>query len=392
MHDDVPDPRPHSRLTPRVRRDALVDAAALRLVSSRVARPDAAMLERIGGEVGEALALFDERGLDRRPDELPPGPARSHAACARSRAGRATSGSPACRGSTGTSRGPRSPGAARFLDYRVNRVARAALLEHRGGDRPWLVCLHGFGMGRPGLDLRAFRALHLHRELGLNLAFLTLPFHGRRNPGSMLAPPMPSADVLDTIHGLTQAVWDVRQLFVHIRTKTDLPIGLMGLSLGGLVSALVASIDEPHAVALLVPAVDLPSLMADASFRGEIGPELDADLLERARPPVRARLTPAPHAQGARRTAAHRGGNPRPLRPPDRPGGRALAPLGRAGPALVPRRTRVAVLGSRGAGRDRRAPPVRRPRRGVAAGDVACTPQADARRPPWRVGTAAKRA
>jgi hypothetical protein len=188
------------------------------------------------------------------------------------------------------------PGAERFLEYRANRVARVSLLEHRSEDRPWLVCVHGFGMGRPGLDLRAFRALHLHRDLGLNLAFLTLPFHGRRNPGRERMPPMPSADVLDTVHGLTQAVWDVRQLFALLRARTRHPIGLMGLSLGGLVSAIVASIDEPYAVVLLVPAVDLPTLMSDAAARGDLATDADVDLMARAQPlfaPVSPlRLTP----------------------------------------------------------------------------------------------------
>jgi acetyl esterase/lipase len=78
---------------------------------------------------------------------------------------------------------------------------------------------------------------------------------------------MPSPDLLDTVHGLAQAVWDARQLLAHLRAQTHQPIGVMGLSLGGLVSALVASIEEPHAVLLLVPAVDLPTLMADAARR-----------------------------------------------------------------------------------------------------------------------------
>jgi hypothetical protein len=191
---------------------------------------------------------------------------------------------------------PEEPGAARFVEHRSNRVARAALLEHRSGDRPWLLCVHGFGMGQPGLDLRAFRALHLHRELGLNLAFLTLPFHGRRNPGARTSsPPMPSADALDTLHGLAQAVWDVRQLLAHLRTRTDQPIGLMGLSLGGLVSGVVASIDEPHAVLLLVPAADLPALMVDTAARLDLA-TAESDLLPRAQalfaPVSPLRLTP----------------------------------------------------------------------------------------------------
>lgn len=295
MDDDVSDPRPRSRLTPRVRRDVFVDAAAFRLVTSRAGRPDAALLERVGEEVDEALVLFGERGWLDDPTTYhqdPPPPSSVRTSQRRSGNLRYT----AMSWLDEYAPRPEEPGAARFQGYRVNRVARASLLEHRSEDRPWLVCVHGFGMGRPGLDLRAFRALHLHRALGLNLAFLTLPFHGPRNPGPASSPPMPSADVLDTVHGLTQAVWDVRQLFAHLRTRTQQPIGLMGLSLGGLVSALVASVDAPHAVLLLVPAVDLPNLMSSAAARGDMGPAADLERLARAEPlfaPVSPlRLTP----------------------------------------------------------------------------------------------------
>src|SRR5258706_4259437 len=62
MHAEPHDPRPRSRMTPRVRRDVLVDAAAYRFVTSRAGRPDAPTRDRIEGEVSEALALFDKRG------------------------------------------------------------------------------------------------------------------------------------------------------------------------------------------------------------------------------------------------------------------------------------------------------------------------------------------
>jgi hypothetical protein len=255
-----------------------------RLVTTRARRPESTQMDRIDREVSEALELFDERGWLTAPEtyhETPPLPEGVREVERRS-------GNLRYRGISwldGYEPRAEEPGAARFGDHRANRVARAALLEHRSSDRPWLLCVHGFGMGQPGLDLRAFRALHLHRALGLNVALLTLPFHGRRNPGSRTSsPPMPSVDVLDTVHGLAQAVWDVRQLLAHLATKTELPIGLMGLSLGGLVSGLVASLEAPAAVVLLVPAVDLPALMADAAGRGgaEVPPEFE--VMRRAEP------------------------------------------------------------------------------------------------------------
>jgi hypothetical protein len=287
-------------MTVRVRRDVLADRAAFRLVTTRAKRPDDEMLARIDKEVGEALVLFDERGWLDAPQtyhEAPPAIAGERTASRRSGRIRYTSLS----WLDGYAPRPDEPGAERFVAHRENNVARASLLEHRSGDRPWLVCVHGFGMGNPGLDLRAFRALHLHRELGLNLAFLTLPFHGRRNPGGpRSSPALPSADVLDTVHGLCQAGGDVRQLLAYVRARTDKPVGLMGLSLGGLVSAIVSSVDDPHAVLLLVPAVDLPSLMADAVEKAGVEVPEDREPLRAAEPlfaPVSPlRLTPkVPH-------------------------------------------------------------------------------------------------
>ena len=204
----------------------------------------------VDAEVTEALALFEARGWDRRPDtyhQAPPLPDSVRTRRARSGDRRYT----AVTWLDDYVVRSDEPGAARYAGYRPNRIARAALVEHKA-DRPWLVCVHGFGMGSPVLDLRAFRAQHLHRNLGLNLAFPVLPFHGRRNPdGPRSSPAVPGIDVLDNLHGLAQAVWDVRQLLRLLRERTDQPIGLMGLSLGGAVAATVASVDEPHAVLLL---------------------------------------------------------------------------------------------------------------------------------------------
>lgn len=259
-----------------------VDQAAFRLVRS-MAGGDERQLPRIAVEVDEAVELFEGEGWLSDPGRYhlePPAPDEVRVARRRSGNLRYTSLTWLDRYAPH----PEAPGRDRFLAYERNGVARAATLEHRSADRPWLVCIHGFGMGSPGLDLRAFRALHLHRELGLNLAFLTLPFHGRRNPGKRTQPLMPGIDVMDTVHGLAQAVWDARQLLAHLGARTERPIGVMGLSLGGLVASVVASVAEPHAALLYVPAVDLPQLMADSSAKVGVESAAGTALLERARP------------------------------------------------------------------------------------------------------------
>lgn len=303
MHDHPAHPKPRSRLTPSVRRDVLIDRAAFRLVSSRVDRPDDGELARIEEEIRIALEVFDrERWIDEPASyHRAPPPAEGMRSASR------RSGTVRYVGLSwldGYAPHPHEPGSDRFLAYPRNNVARAMVLEHRSTAPPWLVILHGFGMGSAALDLRAFRALRLHRDLGLNVAFLTLPFHGQRSSGPITRPVMPSADVMDTVHGVTQAVWDTRQLLAHLRARTDQPIGLLGLSLGGLVAALVASLDKPDAAVLVVPAVDLPGLMADATASDMLDADdvdLGAELLRRAQPifaPVSPlQLTPrVPHA------------------------------------------------------------------------------------------------
>ena len=200
--------------------------------------PTPVEVERVFRETRSALSLFERRGWIAQPATYhlgPPQPSMMRSSRRRSGRIRFTSWT----WEDGFAVRSEEPGAERYAGYVRNRISRAAVLRHRGGERPWLVCIHGWGMGMPGLDMRTFRALHLHRDLGLNVAFVTLPMHGKRKPedaGRM--PPIPGPDILDNVHGLAQAAWDVRQLLAHLRSTTSQPVGLMGLSLGGYTTAL----------------------------------------------------------------------------------------------------------------------------------------------------------
>jgi hypothetical protein len=183
---------------------------------------------------------------------------------------------------------PDEPGRERWLSRAANRTAYAYVVRHRRPGRPWLVCIHGFGTGRAPLDLRAFRARHLARDLGLNLLLPVLPVHGpRQEPGAETGEGFMSVNLVDSVHGLAQSAWDVRAAIRWIRSHSgDVPVGVYGISLGGYVTALTASVEEGLACAIAgIPATDMPDLYRRHSppvvrrravESGALGPDADA--------------------------------------------------------------------------------------------------------------------
>jgi pimeloyl-ACP methyl ester carboxylesterase len=155
---------------------------------------------------------------------------------------------------------PGEPGRDRWNALTPNRRLGAIVLRHKT-PRPWIVCLHGLRMGRfSEVDLRSFRAHHLYKELGLNVVLPTLPLHGARTPQDPSARMM-THNVVDNIHGVAQAVWDVRRVLSWIRSLSPEPVGLCGVSLGGLVTSLVASLDpELQCAIAAIPLVDLAAI------------------------------------------------------------------------------------------------------------------------------------
>ncbi len=120
-------------------------------------------------------------------------------------------------------------------------------VEHwmHGPRRPvgTIVALHGFAMGRPRLDALVLLASQWFR-LGLDVALVTLPYHGARKPegarfsGEHFAVP----HVARMADAVRQAVYEVRALIGWLREETDAPVGILGLSLGGYLAALMAGL------------------------------------------------------------------------------------------------------------------------------------------------------
>lgn len=137
--------------------------------------------------------------------------------------------------------------------------------HERTRPRGVVVALHGFAMGYPGFDAIALFAPTWF-SLGLDVALLTLPQHGPRTPadarfsGERFASPDP-AEINETVR---RAVWDVLGVARWLREQTAAPTGLLGLSLGGYLAALVAGLTDE--IAFAIPMVP-PVCMGDLAWR-----------------------------------------------------------------------------------------------------------------------------
>ena len=150
------------------------------------------------------------------------------------------------------------PGAIRYAQQTDNAVARAWMLRQTQS-APWVVCVHGAGMGDPLADLVLFRARTLHAQ-GFNVAIAVLPHHGPRGL-SRFDGSFPSVDVVSNLHGASQAIADVRAVLAYVEARGE-RAALHGISLGSYVAASVAALEpRVRAVVVGVPVVNLARIM-----------------------------------------------------------------------------------------------------------------------------------
>lgn len=255
---DIPEARSSVFLAAQVAADnAMLSFMDLTLVIPRVEHLEPAM-----GELQEALALFRERGFSEKPESYHARPPLLESPALRKTRMRGLAYEHLSFDS-GYEPHPDEPGAARWLSYAPCRTAHAWVLRHPdAADRPWLMCIHGYQMGTPRVDLLAFRAAQLHHRLGLNVVLPVLPLHGPRKIHRVSGTGFLGAVFLDTVHAVAQGMWDLRRILSWIRAQGADQVGAYGLSLGGYHTALLASLDGDLACALPgIPATDLPRLV-----------------------------------------------------------------------------------------------------------------------------------
>jgi hypothetical protein len=262
--DDVPG-LPVPALSPALAAQVAMDETILAVAMGPNRFPRRADYERVAAELAHARLLFESNGwLDdpvayhRRPPDLET-PAIDRGWALGQRFERLLFPS-------GWAPRPDEPGRERWMGYEANRTAVAAVLRHPGEPRPWVVAIHGFACGYPFMDLVGLHASHLHRDLGLNVVMPVLPLHGPRRINRFSGDQFLSFDLINTVHGLSQAVWDIRQVLSWVRLQEPPAVALYGVSLGAYVTALLSGLEDDIDCAVAgIPVVDFPDMFRHQS-------------------------------------------------------------------------------------------------------------------------------
>lgn len=127
-------------------------------------------------------------------------------------------------------------------------VSRAHLWSwrHREPAAASILLTHGWGVGAWWMHRFEYDVPRLFHELGLDVYFYLAPYHERRTPGHVrLSGSLhPSSDLVRTNEAFIQTAIELGTIISLILERNPAPLGMMGSSLGGYTSALMASIDE----------------------------------------------------------------------------------------------------------------------------------------------------
>jgi len=231
----------------------------IELAQGRTRIPDVSFRRRLRSELDEARELFRARGWLDDPRSYHQDPPASTEMTVKD----APFGGLALerfRFESGWQPHPDEPGRDRWLSYpRMNEAAGWILRHPEREHRPWLLVINGYRTGDLAVDLKSFGVKHLHRDLGLNIANVTLPLHGPRALGRASGARVLNAGAMNTINTIAHGAWDIRRVLAWLRTEFGADrIGLSGISLGGYMVSLVSCLDEDLACVIAgVPESDL---------------------------------------------------------------------------------------------------------------------------------------
>jgi hypothetical protein len=140
-----------------------------------------------------------------------------------------------------------------------------------------LIYVHGWLEPGPWIEETTLFP-RLDKEIGVDLAHVQLPFHGKRKPrGSLFHGEFFwSADLVRTMESVRQSVMDVRSAILFFREQGYEQIGVSGISLGGSITMITAcGAPLPDYVVPIVAHLDLADAVENAPILWRMKSDLE---------------------------------------------------------------------------------------------------------------------
>lgn len=152
-------------------------------------------------------------------------------------------------------------------EYAANLTAYARWIHEKNRRRRSLL-LFVHGWLEPGSWVEEATLMpKLYRELGVDVAHVQLPFHGRRSPAGQLfhGEWFWTADLVRSLESVRQAVMDVRSIMAWFRDFGYEEVGITGLSLGGCITMLTSCVAPlPDYSVPMIAHLELPEAIEEA--------------------------------------------------------------------------------------------------------------------------------
>ncbi len=163
--------------------------------------------------------------------------------------------------------------------YEPNNTVHVRWVRHSDDKtRPTLIFLHSW-MAGGNLFEEAVILPKMARKLGVNVARLELPYHGKRRPhcSAYSGEYFWTADLTRTFEAIRHSVSDARALLRFLEEETDGTIGVLGQSLGGIVTLALTCVETDLQFSIPVAAhLDLAGVLEDATLLRPMADELAA--------------------------------------------------------------------------------------------------------------------
>jgi hypothetical protein len=138
---------------------------------------------------------------------------------------------------------------------------RARLALHPDPGAPFVLVLHGYAVPAPWYEERQMQLL---TRKGFSVGRLDMPFHlSRRIPRHAPGSGFFSTDPERTLAVISQAAEDAAAVMAWVRDELGVPVGVHGVSLGGLVGGLLAATVPLQSAILITPPCDLAEIMLE---------------------------------------------------------------------------------------------------------------------------------